>query len=1019
MNNDNILKSPQITSLRIFKLSAYNVYIKWDSVGSNFYYNVDITQTRDEDNNIIPEDEIKWRNLGYTSNNEWFESTLYPNKYYKMRVQTMTRGLSPSSYVYTEEFLTFEQNAYNFEHMNNLIISNDFINKKFVNNLDGYFDFNRDMIYASLMKEDFQFNKSMSNLSNFKDKIINDKEFHEIQGEIQKVCSDENRTMLAETEDVLYLYERFQPIVKASNDKGQTWQAYKAIPNRVGNPVSRICTYQSSSTTYVLGYEYVFYGRKTSDIRWSSDQERFSSDTITFAKLGDTVQLGYDVEIYANYARLPADVTKYAEAMACTDEDLFVAAKNTIRHISLKNAEIDRDPDSPTFNEKIFDPEIIKITDNDKIVVFKMDVVKDQLLVLVTGEVKKQGQDPTDKRNVIPSKDAGVYLFDETTRKFTRVFGVNDKELDLIEHGFTSLSTDGEDAFISVSKDKLPILNGEFDQSILYYSDKNYHMASIRAKGTDLTVWKRDYLRYYAEAFFCWMKKSKTRSWINNENKAVVVYPERIFTYQIDNIVSGENRTNREVDELDKTTVYLKNIYFNGFNKYSNGIVIHKYDGTIFAYIEFDYRVRGEVSHIWKPKEVALVATLVNQERKEEDNSKKIPRERDPNLVPLLNKMIPDSYLLGNENFEKFTEYYLKFISDDKNSYYKKLLNLIRNKYPREENAYEYLWSEINKRNIYLDKAKRDQVVRFFESRATDFYSTKGTEQSYKFLFKLLYNEDVEIDIESKYGLEYDIVVESDNISDDIVGRTIYTPTGRSNVTYIERVYVKGNLQWRMTIHNLLGRYIEGQVIKSESTEFQGKIVTGVRGKEHGNNELYERSRSAYVMRIKSNLPTSRYYNDVIRFVHPVGFGFIGITLISMFINAGLNLAHTETIINKLKNFRWDSGLPLEYYDRVAILDNNGNIARDGVTGEPMYNDSPNKGVEYPLPADYDTVEKPLDGVPASKRRKIFSPLLDQSAITYSNYRMLMDKRLKDNIGNPRDPHEPTQEKLEKEKSNG
>ncbi|MGR2462499.1 hypothetical protein ACUX4R_26885, partial [Salmonella enterica] len=137
-------------------------------------------------------------------------------------------------------------------------------------------------------------------------------------------------------------------------------------------------------------------------------------------------------------------------------------------------------------------------------------------------------------------------------------------------------------------------------------------------------------------------------------------------------------------------------------------------------------------------------------------------------------------------NFGAFAKYYLQFLSDGNGTYYNKLLNLIKNKYPREQYAYEYLWSEVLKRNIYLDEAKRDSVARFFESRAYDFYSTKGVEQSYKFLFKLLYNEDVEIDIESKHGIEYDIVVYSTNISQDIVGRTIYTPTGRANVTYVD-----------------------------------------------------------------------------------------------------------------------------------------------------------------------------------------------------------------------------------------
>ena len=179
----------------------------------------------------------------------------------------------------------------------------------------------------------------------------------------------------------------------------------------------------------------------------------------------------------------------------------------------------------------------------------------------------------------------------------------------------------------------------------------------------------------------------------------------------------------------------------------------------------------------------------------------------------------------------------------------------------------------------------------------------KGTEASYKFLFKLLYNEDVEVDIESKNTIEYDIVVESDNITEDIVGTTITTATGKANVTYIDREYIKGKLTWRITIHNLLGRYIEGQIIKSEITSFTGLIKVGVRGKDMLSNSIdyIDRGKSSYIMRIKSQLPASRYKDDMLRFVHPVGFGFIGVTLLTILINSGLNMRHVETIIRKLK----------------------------------------------------------------------------------------------------------------------
>jgi len=117
----------------------------------------------------------------------------------------------------------------------------------------------------------------------------------------------------------------------------------------------------------------------------------------------------------------------------------------------------------------------------------------------------------------------------------------------------------------------------------------------------------------------------------------------------------------------------------------------------------------------------------------------------------------------------------------------------------------------MGKRNIYLSKEKREQVTRFFETRKYDFYSTKGTEASYKFLFKLLYDEDVELEIESKNTAEYYITVDSDTITEDIVGTTIWTPTAKANVTYIEKVYDEGVPFWQITIHNVYGEFIKGQ----------------------------------------------------------------------------------------------------------------------------------------------------------------------------------------------------------------
>ncbi|MGR2462572.1 hypothetical protein ACUX4R_27285, partial [Salmonella enterica] len=127
-----------------------------------------------------------------------------------------------------------------------------------------------------------------------------------------------------EIDEVLYLIERFQPMAKVSNDKGQNWKYYKAFNGRVGNPVSRTVTYQTSTTTYLLGYENIYYGRRANDVRWSADDVKFSSDSVTFSKTGDELNLGFDVELFNSYARLPGDIFRKGEAIAADDNWVYV-----------------------------------------------------------------------------------------------------------------------------------------------------------------------------------------------------------------------------------------------------------------------------------------------------------------------------------------------------------------------------------------------------------------------------------------------------------------------------------------------------------------------------------------------------------------------------------------------------------------------------------------------------------------------------------------------------------------------
>ncbi|WPK18013.1 hypothetical protein [Escherichia phage BYEP02] len=197
-----------------------------------------------------------------------------------------------------------------------------------------------------------------------------------------------------ESEGILYLFERYQPVVKVSNDKGQTWKAVKLFNDRVGYPLSKTVYYQSANTTYVLGYDKIFYGRKSTDVRWSADDVRFSSQDITFAKLGDQLHLGFDVEIFATYATLPANVYRIAEAITCTDDYIYVVARDKVRYIKTSNAPIDSDPLSPTYSERLFEPDTMTITGNPKAVCYKMDSIGDKVFALIIGEVETLNANP-------------------------------------------------------------------------------------------------------------------------------------------------------------------------------------------------------------------------------------------------------------------------------------------------------------------------------------------------------------------------------------------------------------------------------------------------------------------------------------------------------------------------------------------------------------------------------------------------------------------------------------------------
>lgn len=1012
------MKAPQITGLQIYKLAANYLHIRWHEVSENFYYEIQIKENNDD---------IQFTQKYIQEYPEYFFDNLLPNTEYVLRIRQLFEEFDPSDWVYSEPFTTFKQNSFNTTTMNRFYLQKPFVRKKFFEKQDNYVDFNNDAVMAQLMSESFVFDSEIEYVSQVKNKIIKNKEYHEIQGEVPTVCYNPERTCIFEIDGKLYATEKWQAVTKVSNDKGQTWKYYKAFNDRVGWPTSGSIACQNKSTTYVLGYDKIFNGRQSTDIKWSSDVYKMSDGQLTFAKLGQGGNdLGFEVEIFGNFVQMPSTLMHKGEAISCSDKYLFVQGQNHLRILDINNAPIDTDESSPTFGEKQWDPVSYQITNCETSVIKKMEYLNDRLFILVTGKTDKRYDNPQKIKNVKSQDCVGVYMFNPETKEITRVFGNTAEERSHINHEWTDMSQNGKEIFFDYYRPGLNIVHDninenytdqginnptKYEEDLFYLTDKKRHITTLRSIGFEKTVnpnepikWYFGPQQYYAEQKYTYMARGKTRQWLMPiSRKAVVVYPEKDHTYNIDLY----RQINKEIANKGNVTIYANDVHFNEFNDYSNGILFYTKNGVIIGYYEFEYRVKDNVDLYWKPENIILQAQLQNQIVEIKSERSKEEGLVTPNVTPLLNKMGPEHYFQDEGFFRDFVKYYLEFISEGTQSHYSRLVNLIKNKYPKEDDQIEFLWSEMGKRNIYLQKEKREQIIRFFETRKYDFYSAKGTEASYKFLFKLLYDEDVELEIESKNTAEYFITVDSDTITEDIVGTTIWQPTAKANVTYIDKVYIEGIPYWQITIHNVYGEFIKGQEITQDQIyDFNAQVVKGVKGKflASNQNEYLGRGKSYYVMRIRSHLQTSRYKDDVIRFLHPVGFGFIGVTLIQMFIAGGLSFAHSETAINIYKNLRFDAGVPKEYPEKLRRLDQQNRYIRDVYFGEiqeeanSIYGNDPLEN--WP---NYDRDERIYYNMKPSERRKYLSPLFCDQWCTWQNWYHLIERRLKEDINLPRD----------------
>ena len=180
------------------------------------------------------------------------------------------------------------------------------------------------------------------------------------------------------------------------------------------------------------------------------------------------------------------------------------------------------------------------------------------VLIVCEGDGNKvalEKQDPRNLQNIVDSIDKGVYILeDHDTGTWTRVFGNTQEERDRIEVGYTSMSCNDYEIFISSSNYKvLPdqfipdpetvtkysvdgvtsAVKAEWDEQFIH--DKHYLMMTFRAnETTGWDNWSPGRMDYYAEPFFSKCTRSNTRCWVDNSWRVVVVYSDVVHSYPVD-----------------------------------------------------------------------------------------------------------------------------------------------------------------------------------------------------------------------------------------------------------------------------------------------------------------------------------------------------------------------------------------------------------------------------------------------------------------------------------------------------
>lgn len=955
-------QAPVPNQLRVAHIAANYVELAWIDPSSDTYlYVVEYKRPNDTD----------WTRFGTFTGSSVYVSGLSAEADYHFRVKTRIplASYQDSEWGETETVTTFAENAFTVSAVGNVEIANNFVRRKLALN-DSLTNFNTGDISVALMKEGFAFDPDISNIVDYDSDIVFVDRRQFVFGRLPFVINDKNVAIVGSWEDILYVFHGDTREAFFSTDRAETWTRYFPLLNTTIGLTNDNYSFKASEdrAALVTNRSITLGSTQSTETRWSSTDIKFSNVEERFSAVENEFNIeggGGGILRFTLEILFPSGINEISSMEIANDFLFITAGGGTVYRVDFQSPEIDGS------GNVVFNSDSHQIVNGvDNLYIKGSWAHNDKLYIMVAGEY-----DADD--NIVQSDHSGVWEYDYSTHAFTRVIG----DRDSVNSQSCSLSTDGTRLVVSLN------VNDETESDVLVSNVTPLRKVYYSVDGT---TWFYKPERFALESFYGIFRNDGIRLWQESTARVTAIEDSRQFIQQ------GQN-TSENFTQFGVFNFYFSDrIRFNSYPGFATGLVFYDpNNGNVIAHYEFSYRRRNNVDILLNDG-LLLSAQLESISRESIiDSSLDIPIRTLPAKASnshLLEKIAPEFYIYDeNTTFGKFIEFYLQSLSGDEMPV-DTVKNLVTNRNPNTTEFMELFTTDLASRNVIDSGQRRLDVLTFLKNHEYDFLTERGTEASYKFMFRALYDVDVEVFVENRRSTESYILVDTDdiNLTDVLPGKNIKGPNGRAEVNYVQRVFVDGVEYWLMVLQSLRGTFLTGDDVETvEGDELAGTIFQQltIRDTPRG-KEIASRTRSSfYTIRVEG-LSVSRWKNDVLRFVHPVGFNLIGILLLTITANTGLTLRHVETIENVLTTYRWDSGIPTVVWAETADLDGDGDYQYPSDGGFPLTDPNPNGGNTINPDSSYYT-DNPevVYGLTTEERRSANSPLFDATVYRFVNFR--------------------------------